>query len=299
MARILITGATGFVGARLVARLQSRHAVSALVRKKPAGSSAAVDWLIQDLAAETWTVRLPERVDAVIHLAQSPQYRNFPNAANEIFAVGALATLRLAEWARHAGASQFIVASTGGLYGSSDRPVRESDTLVDDHGPLGFYFASKRSSELIISQYAGTMTTAVLRCFFIYGSGQPKQMLMPRLVDSVRGGRPVTLQGKDGIRINPIHVDDAVSAIERCLERKTGGVINIAGPEASPLRRIADLIGGAVRKPPIFSIDEAAQPRHLVADISRMQELLGPPVIKLAQGIEELCADETLKVAKA
>jgi UDP-glucose 4-epimerase len=298
MAKILITGVTGFVGARLAARLQSSHDVTALVRRKPPGASPDVDWLIQDFSAETWTVRLPERIDAVIHLAQSSQYRNFPDAANDIFAVSALATLRLAHWARNAGASQFILASTGGLYGSSDRPVRESDVLVDDHGPLGFYFAAKRASELIISQYAAAMTVAVLRGFFIYGSQQSKQMLMPRLVDSVREGRPITLQGNDGIRINPIHVDDAVAAIESCLKRKASGVINIAGPEPASLRRIADLIGSALRKPPIFAIDKA-QPRHLVAEIGRMQAVLGAPAIKVAQGVEELCTAEVLKVAKA
>ena len=38
-------------------------------------------WLIQDLAQDRWTVDLPERIDAVIHLAQSPNYRDFAGAA--------------------------------------------------------------------------------------------------------------------------------------------------------------------------------------------------------------------------
>jgi UDP-glucose 4-epimerase len=299
MARLLITGATGFLGTRLTARLQVAHEVWALVRRKPADAPERVRWLIQDFTAEDWGVRLPERIDAVIHLAQSPNYRNFPAAASEIFAVSAAATMRLVDWARQAGASHFVLASTGGLYGASDQPVRESDALIEDHGPLGFYFASKRASELIVSQYSGVMTTAILRGFFIYGAGQSKQMLMPRLAASVAERRPITLQGRDGIRINPIHVDDAAQAVERCLGLKGSSVINIAGPEAVSLRQIADLMADFLQAPAVFSVDETAQPRHLVADIAKMRSVLGSPAIGMAEGIAELCAALTKKTANA
>lgn len=299
MARILITGATGFLGARLATRLQSAHEVWALVRRKPDTASSRIKWLPQDLSEERWTAQLPERIDAVVHLAQSAQYRNFPAAANEIYAVSAAATMRLAEWAQRAGASHFVLASTGGLYGSSDQPVREADPLIEDVGPLGFYFATKRASELIVAQYSGAMTTATLRCFFIYGSGQSQQMLMPRLVASVREGRPITLQGRDGIRINPIHVDDAALAVERCLALKASATLNIAGPEAITLRRIAELIGDAVGKSPVFSADEKAVPRHLVADIENMKRALGTPTTGMARGIAELCGADAHAAVKA
>lgn len=289
MAKILITGATGFLGTRLTRRLQSAHEVWALVRRKPDNASAQVNWLVQDLAADRWEVELPSRIDGVIHLAQSPDFRNFPAAALEIFAVSATATMRLADWARRAGATHFVLASTGGLYGAGDRPVRESDPLVEDHGPLGFYFASKRASELILSQYSAIMKTVILRCFFIYGSGQSKQMLMPRLAASVLEGRPVTLQGRDGIRINPIHVDDAVLAVERCLSLNASDVINIAGPEPVSLRRITELMAETLSTVPVVVADEATSPRHLIADIGRMRSMLGAPTIGMAEGIAELC----------
>jgi nucleoside-diphosphate-sugar epimerase len=289
MARILLTGATGFLGTRLAARL-SGHELWALTRRKPAEASGGCRWLLQDLAADHWEVELPDRIDTVIHLAQSPNYRNFPEAAAEIFSVGAQATLRLADWAVRAGANRFILASTGGLYGSSDDPVSEDAQLVEERGPLGFYFATKRTSELIATQYATRLSAFILRFFFIYGSGQPRQMLMPRLVDSVREERPINLQGSDGIRINPIHVDDASRAVERCLELNRGETVNIAGPEAASLRYIAERIGSELGREPKFAVDPASKPRHLVADISRMRSLLSPPVVNVADGIRELCS---------
>lgn len=289
MARILLTGATGFLGVRLAALLEASHELWALSRRKDDSRGGRRHWLIQDLAQDRWTVDLPDRIDAVIHLAQSPNYRDFARAAPEIFQVSAAATARLLEWARRAGARHFVLASTGGLYGASDVPVHEDSEIFEDRGPLGFYFATKRMSELAVAQYAGDMTTAVLRFFFMYGSRQSPQMLMPRLVDSVRQGSPVNLQGADGIRINPIHVDDAARAVQACLGLAQSQTINIAGPESVSLRRIAQLIGAEVGRDPVFAVDAAVKPRHLIADISRMSAVIGAPAIGVAAGLRELC----------
>jgi nucleoside-diphosphate-sugar epimerase len=289
MAKILLTGATGFLGVRLAARLETSHELWVLSRRKDDSRGGRRHWLIQDLAQDRWTVDLPERIDAVIHLAQSPNYRDFAGSAAEIFQVSAVATARLLEWARKAGARHFILASTGGLYGASDVAVHEDSEIFEDRGPLGFYFATKRMSELAVAQYAGGMTTAVLRFFFMYGSRQSPQMLMPRLVESIRQGRPVSLQGADGIRINPIHVDDAVCAVEACLGLTQSRTINIAGPDAVSLRRIAEVIGAEVGRDPAFTVDAAAKPRDLVADISRMRTVLGAPATGIAAGLRELC----------
>lgn len=289
MAKILLTGATGFLGARLAARLETSHELWVLSRRKDDSRGGRRHWLIQDLAQDRWTVTLPDRIDAVIHLAQSPNYRDFAGAAPEIFQVSAATTVRLLDWARRAGARHFILASTGGLYGASDVAVHEDSEIFEDRGPLGFYFATKRMSELAVAQYANDMTTAVLRFFFMYGSRQSPQMLMPRLADSVRQGRPVNLQGADGIRINPIHVDDAVRAVEACLGLAQSRTINIAGPETVSLRRVAELIGAEVGRDPVFTVDAGAKPRHLVAEISRMSTVIGAPTIGIAAGLRELC----------
>lgn len=287
MGRILITGATGFVGARLLARLVGHGEVWALSRRRPAGSG--VRWLQQDLAAEVWTAALPERIDAVVHLAQSGNFRDFPAKAVEIHAVSAGTTMRLLDWAVRAGATQFVLASTGGLYGAGTSPARESDPLPDFTGPLGFYFATKRASELLVEQYSRLLNGAILRYFFVYGSGQPQQMLMPRLVGSIAAGSPIQLQGEDGIRINPIHVDDAVRAIERCLELNNSGLFNVGGPDVASLREIAEIVGRKLGRSPEFVVDEGARPNHLVADIERMSRELGAPSVGLEVGIAELC----------
>jgi nucleoside-diphosphate-sugar epimerase len=244
---------------------------------------------MQDLAADAWSVELPSGIDAIIHLAQSPHYRDFPAQARDIWGVAAGATMRLLDWGRRAGARHFVLASTGGIYGTSDRPVREADPLPEQRTQLGFYFAAKRASELAVTQYAGELAAIVLRCFFVYGSGQSPKMLMPRLVDSIRVGRPIQLQGEDGLRLNPIHVDDAARAIEACLRLTEARVINVAGPEPTTLRGVAATIGRLVEREPVFDVDATVAPNHLVADITRMRRAIGAPRIGIAEGLAELC----------
>ena len=287
--RILLTGATGFIGSRVLRRVAARHEIWALYHTHPGPDLPRVWWIRHDLSLDGLPKGLPDRVDVVIQLAQSRHYREFPQRAADLFAVDTRSTFLLLEWARHAGAQRFILASTGGLYGSSDEPIVETDVLIEESGPLGFYFAVKRASELFVARYAGCFGTTILRFFFVYGSGQPGTMLMPRLANAVRDGRPIILQGEEGIRINPIHVSDAVLAIERCLTIQGSQVMNIAGPSPITLRRIAELIGQQLGHLPVFTLDSTTAPRHLVADIGNMSVLLGAPTISPGQGIVELC----------
>lgn len=286
--KILITGTTGFVGGRLLRRLEREHEIWTLGRRAPAPAGRNAQALIQDFATSDWTVALPPSIDAVIHLAQSAAFRDFPASAAEIYAVSAGTTMRLLDWAYRAGARHFILGSTGGLYGASDAPVSESSPIADQRSQLGFYFAAKRASELLAKQYAGQFSVATLRFFFVYGSGQGREMLMPRLAANIGSGQPVMLQGDDGISINPIHVDDAVIAIERCLSLPESRVLNIAGPEVVTLRAIAETIGDYLGRAPVFTVDKLNVPNHLFADIARMTRVLGAPEIGVKAGIGEL-----------
>jgi nucleoside-diphosphate-sugar epimerase len=291
--RILLTGVTGFVGERLLRSLVGEHEVYGISRTQHADLDPRVNWLFQDLAAPQWSVDLPSGIDAVVHLAQSRHFRDFPARADDIYGISAGATARLLDWSAKTGVKHFIFASTGGVYGASELPVKETDSLGQAIGPLGFYFATKRCGELLGMQYSGALTFVALRFFFVYGSGQPKQMLLPRLASNICSSEPILLQGNDGIKLNPIHVDDAVLAIRRCFSLTESRVINIAGPETVSLRAVAALLGHKLDCEPILKVDAAAKPGHLVADIGRMTRLIGAPAVGLDVGLSELLKDFT------
>lgn len=284
--RILVTGANGLLGRHAVATLRETHEVHAMVHTLPQDALDGVIYHVLDLASDWSTAALPSKIDSVFHLAQSSRFREFPELALDVFRVNVDSTARLLDYARRAGAKRFVFASSGGVYGAGAQAFTENSPIIP-HGKLGYYLASKLCSEVLVQNYAQLMGVTILRFFFVYGAGQKRSMLIPRLVDNIFEGRAITLQGNDGIRINPIHVSDAVRSLQSCLELEGSHTFNVAGPDVLSLRELAELIGQAVGKAPVFNCEEV-EPKHLVADIEEMQLKLVKPQVGFAEGLKEL-----------
>jgi len=262
----------------------------ALVRNTSDAVSDGIHYIKSDLAND-WNVKgFPESVDAVIHLAQSEQFREFPTYAERIFNVNTISTLRLLEYARKAKTKIFILASSGGIYGHGDEGFRE-DKAITAKDNLGFYLGTKLCAEVLAESYTPYMKIIILRFFFVYGPGQRKTMLIPRLVQTVKEGRPIILQGKDGLKINPTYVTDAAFAVCHSLKLRESQKINIGGPEVLNLKQISQEIGEVLQKTPVFEVQEHIKPQHLVGDIKKMTHFLGSPVIRFKEGIAK-CIEE-------
>jgi UDP-glucose 4-epimerase len=293
--RVLITGATGFIGSHLVPKLGDKHEIFALSKKPPMEQrSHQPTWIEQSLDDPLEYSRLPEKIDVVIHLAQSKFYKEFPEQAGDIFGVNVKGTFNLLEYARRVGAKQFIFASTGGIYGYSYEKFVETDPV----SPINFYLSSKYIAEQLAKNYQQFFDTVVFRLFFAYGAGQKPSMLIPRLIHSILSGMPITLQGNEGIHINPIYVGDVVDAMSRALELKGNHLINLGGPQVLSLRRISNIIGAELGRSPRFTITSSLEPHHLIGDIAKMKELLGEPLIAFSEGVGEVCREAEQANAK-
>ena len=289
--RIVVTGAAGFVGHRLCRVLAGEgHEVTALVHpdslsraSRVLGESAARVVGV-DLAA-LHAAELPQSADAVITLAQARNFRDFPTRAEETFAVNVLANLRLLQWAAGAGVRVVVHASSGGIYGG--RPAgqfHETDLLAVD-SPLGFYLGSKLCSEIVLQNFRQLFKTMViLRPFFIYGPDQRKDMFVARMIDSVRSGRSIQLHGSEGLRTNPIFVDDVAIGFARALELEGSHVINVAGPDVITLRALAEMVGAHTGRAPVFE-ENAGAPVDYVGDTLQAERKLGLRLTPFATGL--------------
>jgi UDP-glucose 4-epimerase len=285
--KVLITGATGLIGSHLLRGLCSDDHVYAVSRS---GSvSSATETIALDLGQPWKIADLPRDVDVIIHLAQSEHYRDFPQRADDVFAVNTLATVKLLDFARITGVKQFVFASTGGVYGSGADSFSEEQAIAAK-GELGFYVGTRLCSEIVSECYQNWMNVICLRFFFVYGQGQRPNMLVPRLIDSVRTGRAIQLRGDAGLSINPVHVSDAVIAVRNATKLSGSHKLNVAGPDVLSLRQIAEIIGEEVGRQPAFEVSASEGDIDLIGDITRMRVRLHDPAIRFREGVRTLLA---------
>lgn len=283
---VLVTGANGLLGRSVVSQLASTHEVYALVHTLPKDPLPNIQYFPIDFASDWHAETLPHKVHAIVHLAQSAHFRDVPARALEVFQVNITSTARLLDYAWRVGVERFVYASSGGIYSGGIQTFRETSPVIEPN-TLGYYLGSKVACEALASSYAQFMKIMVLRFFFIYGQGQNRTMLIPRLIDSIKEGRSISIQGESGLRLNPIHVSDACAAVIAALESKSSSIYNVAGPEILSLRELCGEIQLLLGKAARFD-SFPGQPSDVVGDISLMREHLHNPLIHLADGLKDL-----------
>ncbi|HEY8584242.1 MAG TPA: NAD(P)-dependent oxidoreductase [Capillimicrobium sp.] len=270
--RILLTGATGLIGREVVRQAPAGWEILAVARKPVAGVAATVE---ADLAQPGFAGELPGGVDAVVHLAQAREYRDFPACAPGVVAVNVDATAALLDHAARTGAGQFVLASTGTVYRPRPEPLTE-DAPVRCRS---IYSASKLSAELLAAPYAQLFAARALRIFTAYGAVRDERMIAD-LVDRVETGRAVTVQGERGMVTSPIRAADAalavIAAVERPPEPGELDLVNVAGPEALGIVDMARAIGRVVGREPVFEAREG-EPPSFAADRAKCVAALGVP----------------------
>ena len=271
----MLTGASGLVGRYLVPLLSASYQIVAIVRQLPYSPIGGVSYIVGDLTDSAVYSRLPAHAQAVVHLAQSPRFREFPDGVADVLAVNVASTERLTRYAAHAGASHFVYASSGGVYASSHAPLHETAPLASP-SQAGWYQASKLAAEALVHAYRSAFVPVVLRPFFVYGSAQQRHMLLPRLADAIRAGTTVQLAGHDGMRLSLTFAADAASAIMASLRLTAPHTVNIAGPAALTVREICTQLGERIGRTPQFEIGPIAA-GDFVADTTQMTACLGAP----------------------
>ena len=264
--RILLTGASGCLGHALVPRLAADgHEVIAVASPGRAAITGAADTIGVDLSAPFDTCQLPPTCDVVVHAAQSRRYREFPEAAEHVVQINAVAAHTLARYALGAGAKQFIYLSTGSVYVPQPNPIDEQG----DVAPATLYAASKLAGEALIAPYASHLALLVLRLFYMYGP-QQQRMLVTLLAESISQGKAVTLQGKDGIRLTPTFSGDVAAMCAQSIAESWQGTMNVSSPHVASLRELATEIGRVVGKDPVFEQRAGSAPAPVIPDITKL-----------------------------
>jgi UDP-glucose 4-epimerase len=305
MARLVVTGAAGFIGAYLTRRLvELGHDVVALdnfVR----GRASRLDELGDRIERATHDVRdkaallgLFKGTDAVFHLAAVNGTENFYNRPELVLDVGTRGALAVCEACVEAGVPDLVVASSAEVYQTpAVVPTDESVPLVlpNSLNPRYSYGGSKIISELIAFNYCRGKLAKV-QCFRphnVYGPDMGWKHVIPQLVmkieDAAAHGRDhIELQG-DGSETRAFcYVDDIVSGILTMWQAgETMNVYHIGSMEEVAIRDLVRLVanatGHAVEAHP-GPAAEGGTPRRC-PDIGKMRRLGYEPQVPLAEGI--------------
>lgn len=269
--RILLTGATGLIGREVVRQAPADWELVAVARRPVAG----VRTVEADLADPAFARALPDGLDAVVHLAQAREYRDFPACAPGVVAVNVTAAAALLDHAARTGAGQVLLASTATVYRPGPAPLRE-DAPVRTRS---IYGASKRSAELLAEPYAALLPCRALRIFTAYGAVRDGR-LVADLVDRVEHGRAVEVRGERGLVTSPIHASDVARAVIAAVRRPPAAgeldVVNVGGAQALGIAEMAAAIGRVLGRDPVVERLPGEAPAF-VADRAKCEAVLGVP----------------------
>lgn len=283
--RIVVTGATGFLGSKLVHKLADKHEVVALTRTGQWEAPDRMQSIACDLCKSIDLSKLPDKIDSVVHLAQSRRYREFPDGADDMFAVNILGTYNLLEYARKAGAKNFVLASTGSVYTPSPKNQDENSIVT----PQDFYGVSKLAAENLLQAYRPFMRASALRLFYLYGSGQTDK-LVANLINRVKSGQALAVPGEaDGVSLTPTYIDDAVSVFVPAIEQSWDGILNVAGPETVTIRQLGQAIADALEGTASFEMKGGPEPVSVLPDLSRLNDLVDMSAfVTLSDGLRRM-----------
>ncbi len=215
--KILITGATGFVGSALITLL-SRQGHQLVLVGHQSNTVNAENFHAVNLADQYDWQTLLKGCDVVVHLAARVHVmkETVENAAQAYFKLNVEATQRLAEQAAAVGVKRFIYLSSlkvNGECNMAGRAFAEQDTP----NPVGPYAQSKYQAEQVLFDLAkkSTLEVTVIRPPLVYGPNVRANF--QSLLSVVHHQRPLPLAGIQNQR-SYVYVENLVSLIARCLD---------------------------------------------------------------------------------
>ncbi len=299
MARIVITGGSGFVGSHLCDAFSARGDEVVAVDDLSTGrlqnlahlaERKAFSFVRADVSKD---LPVEGRVDGVLHFASPaspPEYLAAPLDSLDVNSLGTRRALDLAL----AHEARFLLASTSEIYGDpAVHPQIESyHGNVDPNGPRAVYDEAKRFSETLTATYRRLydLRTATVRIFNTYGprlaaaDGRVVSNFLTQAID----GKPLTIYGTGEQTRSFCYVSDEVRGIVALFDSDVADPVNIGNPNEITMLELVELVREVTESPSdvVFEPLPIGDPTRRKPDITRARTLLAwEPEVTLREGL--------------
>ena len=300
-AKVVVTGAAGFIGSHLVQKLLDRQCSVIGIDRRDLRSDpltrvhldAVLDqpkfsWVNADLL-EADLPALLGGVDCVFHLAAVPGVRSSWTGFEDYVTANIVATERLLQACQHAGTEKLVYASSSSVYGSASAPSGENDVTQ----PISPYGVTKLCGEQLCLAYAkipaSGLSATALRYFTVYGARQRPDMAIARILTAALTGEQYTIFGDGTQRREFTYVDDVVDATVAAADvHVPAAVINVGGGSSVSLIDVIAMAREVTGNPvPLTAVaPQAGDVAATAADLTLARLLLNyQPHIDLRTGM--------------
>lgn len=277
-ARVLVTGASGFLGQAVAAAVRDAGNDVRTFQRRPSGVPGVTDVLgsMTDAGA---VARAVDGVDAVVHLAAKVSLAGDPADFRRVNVDG---TRTLLAAARSAGVTRFVFVSSPSVAHTGSSLAGAAATPADPPHARGDYARTKAEAELLaLAADAPGFAVVAVRPHLVWGPGDTQ--LVGRIVDRARRGR-LPLLDSGAALIDSCYVDNAASAMVAALEGAGDDAVHgnayvVTNGEPRP---VADLLDGICRASGVPT------PRwHVPAGVARAAGSLVEAVWRVRPGVDE------------
>lgn len=234
--KVLITGASGFIGSVCLDKLHRRFDFTRLERRPPR-EGQLYSFHLQDI---TRPFKLSENFDVVLHLAALNVTNVNKASLNEYRDVHVAGTRNVIEGVKF---KKFIYFSTAKVYRPGEEEITE-DSAVEPHGD---YALSKHEGEDVCRERVDDKRLLIVRSVNVVGETQPVKALIPVFFQKALNNEPIEIFVPRNTKVQLLHVDDVTAALGRLLEKGNAGVYNLAPAGSMKIGRIAEIIVSLTR----------------------------------------------------
>lgn len=251
--RVLVTGATGFVGSAIAEHCRRAGMLVRTMGRKPAGPDSPQGYVQGDITNAESLSAVMSDIDCVVHSAGLAH--QFNKTADELFVRNNIeGTANVAQAAMRAGVRHFVLISSITVYGARDSVMCDETAPCE---PRTFYAESKLRAEERAREIIGTTGACltILRLSVVYGEGDGGNIL--RLMRTLDRKRFLWI-GRGENRKTIVHRDDVARACVTVLSRRCEGtsVYNICG-YAPRMRELVEIMSRELgRKAPRWHIPQ-------------------------------------------